>query len=364
MSNLFSKGQIGGIETANRVVMAPMTRSRSAQPGDVPTALMAEYYAQRAAAAFIVTEATQISQQGKGYSFTPGIYSSQQVQGWQLVTDAVHNAGGKIFNQLWHVGRMSHPSFHEDGMPVAPSALAPDAQVWVVGDDGVGHMVDCPVPRALTAEGIADVIEQYRVAAKNAKAAGFDGVEIHGGNGYLIDQFLRATSNLRDDEYGGSIENRLRFVYEVVDAVVAELGASKVGIRLAPFITQRGMNDPTVIDAILVAAKHFNDLGLAYIHLAEADWDDAPTVSDSFRVELRNNFSGAIVVAGNYEVDSANAIIDSGLVDYVAFGRKFLANPDLPYRLQNQLPLNDITDGSTLFGGDAKGYTDYPFYKA
>jgi len=340
-----------------------MTRSRSAQPGDVPTDLMASYYAQRASAGFIITEATQISAQGKGYSFTPGIYTEAQVAGWRKVTNAVHRAGGRIFSQLWHVGRMSHESFHPDGKPVAPSALAPDAQVWVVGEDGVGRMVDCPTPRALSEKEIEDIVEDYRQAAANALEAGFDGIEIHGGNGYLIDQFLRRSSNKRTDKYGGGIENRVRFACEVVTAVSQEIGAERVGIRLAPFITQRGMNDPEVIDAILLAAKVFDELELAYIHLSEADWDDAPVVSEAFRRDLRATFRGAIIVAGNYSAASGDAIIARGLVDFVAYGRKFLANPDLPYRFANDLPLNEITEPATLFGGSEHGYTDYPTYR-
>ncbi|MEI4551261.1 alkene reductase [Pseudoalteromonas spongiae] len=359
---LFNTGKLGNLNTNNKVVMAPMTRSRTAQPGDIPTDLMATYYAQRASAGFIVSEATQISAQGKGYSFTPGIYTQAQIDGWKKVTHAVHNNGGIIFSQLWHVGRMSHSVFHSDGLPVAPSALAPDAQVWIVGDDGVGRMLDCPTPRALSTQEIKDIVADYRKAAANAIEAGFNGVEVHAGNGYLIDQFLRVTSNKRDDEYGGSLENRIRFALEIIKAISNEIGAERTAIRLAPFITQRGMNDPEAIDAILLLAKYFDELGIAYIHLAEADWDDAPTVTDTFRQQLRKNFSGAIVVAGNYTPEKANDLISDNLVDYVAFGRKFLANPDLPYRLENNLPLNEISDPSTLFGGDGRGYTDYPIY--
>lgn len=359
---LFTKKTMGAVEAPNRIVMAPMTRSRSAQPGDIPTDLMPAYYAQRASAGFIVTEATQISAQGKGYSFTPGIYTDEQVDGWRKVTHAVHQAGGRIISQLWHVGRMSHESFHADGKPVAPSALAPDAQVWVVGADGVGRMLDCPTPRELSREEIQDIIEDYRRAAANAVEAGFDGVEIHAGNGYLIDQFLRRSANKRTDDYGGSIENRIRFAVEVVDAVSQAIGADRVGIRLAPFITQRGMDDPQAIDAILAAAERFNEMGIAYIHLSEADWDDAPVVREDFRHALRATFRGAIVVAGNYTAESGARIIAQGLVDFVAYGRKFLANPDLPYRFENGLALNEIGDPATLFGGDERGYTDYPVY--
>lgn len=361
-STLFTAYKVGVTTAKNRIVMAPMTRSRSSA-GDVPTDLMAEYYGQRASAGFIVTEATQISQQGKGYSFTPGIYSDAQVNGWKKVTQAVHQKGGAIFSQLWHVGRMSHESFHEDGTPVAPSALAPDARVWIVGDDGVGRMVDCPTPRALDKKDIQNIIEDYRIAARNAIEAGFDGIEIHGGNGYLIDQFLRRSSNKREDEYGGSTENRLRFPMDVIKAISQEIGVDKVGIRLAPFITQRGMNDPQVIPLILEAAKLMNDIGIAYIHLSEADWDDAPTVSLEFRQSLRKVFNGAIVVAGNYTVETGAQIISDGLVDFVAYGRKFLANPDLPSRFENNFPLNEISDMDTLFGGNERGYTDYPIYQ-
>lgn len=361
-TKLFTPRKMGSFQANNRVVMAPMTRSRTTQPGDIPTDLMASYYAQRASAAFIITEATQISARGKGYSFTPGIYTTEQIKGWQKTTAAVHDAGGHIFSQLWHVGRMSHESFHEDGLPVAPSAIAPDAQVWVVGDDGVGRMVDCPTPRALDESEIKQIIEDYRQAAANAIQAGFDGVEIHAGNGYLIDQFLRRSSNKRTDEYGGLIANRIRFALEIVQAVSDEIGAERVGIRLAPFITQRGMDDSEATGAILLAAEHFNKTGIAYIHLSEADWDDAPTVSEDFRIILRKVFKGAIIVAGNYTGQSGDQLIEEGLVDFIAFGRKFLANPDLPYRLENDLSLNEIGDPSTLFGGDERGYTDYPTY--
>ena len=359
---LFTPKKLGKLTIPNRIFLAPMTRSRTAQPGDIPTDLMAEYYAQRATAGLIITEATQISKQGKGYSFTPGMYSDEQVQGWKKVTQKVHEAEGYIFSQLWHVGRMSHPSFHEDGLTVAPSPLSPDAQVWVVGSDGVGRMLDCPVPRELSHAEIKDIINDYRHAAKNAIEAGFDGIEIHGGNGYLIDQFLRRSSNKRTDEYGGAIENRIRFVVEIIQAVSDEIGAEKVGVRLAPFITQRGMNDSEAVDAILLAAKQFNDIGIAYVHLSEADWDDAPVVSSSFRHELRQIFSGAIIVAGNYTAESGAKIIDENLADFIAYGRTFLANPDLPYRFKENLSLNEISDSATLFGGDERGYTDYPAY--
>jgi N-ethylmaleimide reductase len=362
-SSLFSPLQLGPLQLPNRMVMAPMTRSRSSQPGDVPNALMASYYAQRASAGLIITEATQISRQGQGYSFTPGIYSEAQVAGWRLVTDAVHAAGGRIVLQLWHVGRMSHASFQVDGVPVAPSALSPDAQVWVMGDDGVGRMVDCPLPREMSIADIRAVIEDFRRAAANAMRAGFDGVEIHGGNGYLLDQFLRTTSNQRSDEYGGSIARRIRFVEEVVAAVASEAGAERTGIRLAPFITQRNMNCPEIIPTILQLAKNLEDIGLVYIHLAEADWDDAPQIPETFRHELRAVYQGRVIVAGKYDPERAEHILKQGLADLVAFGRPFVANPDLPARYASQLPLAEL-DPQSLFGGDARGYTDYSAYNA
>ncbi|QQX86978.1 alkene reductase [Cupriavidus necator] len=356
--HLFSPLPLGPVSLPNRMVMAPMTRARTSQPGNVPNALMASYYAQRASAGLIVTEATQVSPQGQGYSFTPGIHSEAQVQGWRGVTDAVHRAGGRIVLQLWHVGRMSHESFHAGGLPVAPSSLSPDAQVWVVGEDGVGRMVDCPVPRAMTGADIRAVIEDFRRGAANAMRAGFDGVEIHGANGYLVDQFLRTTSNHRSDAYGGAIANRIRFAEEVVAAVAGEVGADRTGIRLAPFITQRNMNCPEIIPTILQLAQRLDAAGVAYIHLAEADWDDAPHIPEDFRHALRAAYKGRVIVAGKYDQARAERILGQGLADLVAFGRPFVANPDLPARFAAGLPLAGF-DSQRLFGGDARGYTDY-----
>lgn len=359
-STLFTTTRLGSMNLPNRIVMAPMTRSRSSQPGNVPNAMMADYYAQRASAGLIVTEATQISRQGQGYSFTPGIHTGAQIDGWRLVTDAVHRNGGRIFLQLWHVGRMSHESFHADGLPVAPSAVAPDAQVWVVNPDtGQGGMETAPVPRALETREIATVVDAFRQAAANAMIAGFDGVEIHGANGYLIDQFLRRSSNLRTDAYGGSQENRMRFLLDVADAVAAEAGAERTGIRVSPYITQRNMADDEITEVILKAAKELDRIGLAYIHLSEADWDDAPQVPDSFRRALRSAYSGRIIVAGRYTRERGETLLSKGLADLIAFGRPFIANPDLPNRFRESLPLADF-DASTLFGGSNRGYGDYP----
>jgi len=360
--HLFEPIRIGANTLPSRLALAPMTRCRTDQPGNIPNAMMAQYYAQRASAGLIVSEATQISQQGQGYSYTPGIHTAAQVAGWRLVTDAVHDAGGRIFNQLWHVGRMSHAVFHADGQPVAPSALAPDATVWIVDPEtGEGGMVDCPTPRALETAEIAGLVEDYAQAARNADAAGFDGVELHAANGYLIDSFLRASSNQRSDGYGGNMQNRLRFAVEVVEALAAEIGADRVGIRISPFITQRGMDDPAAPETLLALARELDRIGIAYIHIAEADWDDAPETPREFRQALRAAFSGAILVAGGYDKSRAEAMLASGLADVVAFGRPFIANPDLPRRYAEDLPLAGF-DGSTLFGGSAEGYTTYgPF---
>jgi N-ethylmaleimide reductase len=362
-NSIFSKLPFGAVELQNRIAMAPMTRSRTTQPGNVPNAMMAEYYAQRASAGLIITEATQISQQGQGYSFTPGIYTPEYIEGWKLITDAVHKADGRIFLQLWHVGRMSHESFHVDSKPVAPSALSPPAQVWVVDPvTGEGSMVDNPIPRALETDEIKAVVDDFRQAARNAVDAGFDGVEIHGANGYLIDEFLRRSSNHRTDEYGGSQENRIRFLVEVAEAVSAEIGADRTGIRMSPYITQRNMTDDEIIEVMLKATKELDRIGLIYIHLSEADWDDAPQVPEQFRHDLRAAYSGNIIVAGKYTKERGEKIIADGLADVVAYGRPFIANPDLPRRFEEDLALADF-DGGTLFGGTEKGYSDYSKWK-
>ncbi|QJP14213.1 alkene reductase [Starkeya sp. ORNL1] len=363
---LFSPWRLGPLELPNRLVMAPMTRSRSAQPGDVPTELNARYYAQRASAGLIVTEATQISQEGQGYAWTPGIHTDAQRDGWRLVTDAVHAAGGRIFLQLWHVGRISHPSLQPDGdAPVAPSAVPPKGvRVYVIDPaDGAPRFLDCGTPRALETGEIARVVDDYRRAAALAMAAGFDGVELHGANGYLIDQFLRANSNQRTDAYGGAPEKRLRFLSEVVAAVSSEAGAERVGVRLSPHVTLQDMEDPEMIGTSLLAAQALHEAGVAYLHIAEADWDDAPVVPLDYRQELRRRFPRTIIVAGRYTAERGEELIRQELADLVTFGRPFLANPDLPRRIAEGLPLNP-PDPKTFFGGGAKGYDDYPFYSA
>lgn len=358
--SLFDEFNLKGLTLSNRIVMAPMTRSRTSQPGNLPNALMATYYAQRASAGLIVTEATQISPDSQGYSFTPGVHTESQIGGWRGVTHAVHQAGGRIFNQLWHVGRVSHPRFQNGLAPIAPSAIAPTGtQVWIANDSGEGEMVDCPTPRAMTGEDIQRVVNDFATAAANAIKAGFDGVEVHGGNGYLIDQFLRTNSNKRTDDYGGSPVKRIRFLLEVVDAIAAKIGAHRVGVRLAPYVTFKDMACPEIVDTILLAASMLERRGIAYIHLSEADWDDAPTIPDGFRVALRQAFSGCIIVAGRYDKTRAEWVLAKGYADLVAFGRPFISNPDLPERLRHDWPLAPLGKGP-LFGGGVEGYIDYP----
>jgi N-ethylmaleimide reductase len=360
MSKLFEPTQLKQLALKNRVVMAPMTRARTSQPGNIPNQMMATYYHQRASAGLIISEATQISDDSQGYSFTPGVYTDEQVKGWKLVTKAAKEQGAAMFCQLWHVGRVSHPIFQKGEQPIAPSALKPvDTQVWIADEQGNGNMVDCVEPRAMTQEDINRVIADFANAAKRSIEAGFDGVEIHGGNGYLIDQFLRTNSNHRNDQYGGSTTNRLRFLLEVVDAVSKAIGVDKVGVRLAPFITFKDMDCPEIVPTILEASKQIQSRDIAYLHLSEADWDDAPVIPEAFRIELRKNFTNTIIVAGGYTQETANEILAKGYADLVAFGRPFIANPDLVERLKHQQPLAEL-DGKTLFGGDSRGYTDYP----
>ena len=355
---------MNGINLKNRFLMAPMTRSRASQPGDIPNALMAEYYGQRASAGIIITEATQISLQGKGYSKTPGIYTQEQIEGWKLITDKVHKKGSKIFLQLWHVGRVS--SSKVNGLkPIAPSAkIAKETTVYVFDGAPNGDVTFVPVeePKAMSKDDIKQVIKEFRIGAKNAIEAGFDGVEIHGANGYLIDQFLRSNSNKRTDEYGGSKENRVQILTEITQAVANEIGTEKTGVRLSPFISFKDMNDPEILEAIMLASKELEKIGITYIHLCEADWDDAPAIPNEFRVKLRDTFTKTIIATGNKTPQEANELLGDDLVDLVGFGRKFLTNPDYPKRVELNAPLNEISDNHTLFGGGtARGYTDYSF---
>jgi N-ethylmaleimide reductase len=363
---LFEQYNLSGKQLKNRFLMAPMTRSRASQPGDIPNALMAEYYAQRSTAGIIITEATQVSLQGKGYAKTPGIYTKEQIEGWKLITNAVHQNGSKIFLQLWHVGRVSSPKVN--GLqPIAPSALtAQNTSVYIFDGAPNGDATFVPVeePREMNKTDIDTVIKEFVQGAKNAIEAGFDGVEIHGANGYLIDQFLRSNSNIRTDEYGGSKENRIRLLIEISKAVANAIGKEKTGIRLSPFISFKDMNDPEILQTIMLAAKELNKLDVAYIHLCEADWDDAPQIPIDFRTELRSNFKNTIIATGNKTPEEAEKLLQENLVDLIGFGRHFLTNPDYPARVKQNLSLNEILDNHTLFGGGtARGYTDYSFMK-
>lgn len=363
-NTLFTPYNMNGIPLKNRFLMAPMTRSRASQPEDIPNKLMAEYYGQRASAGIIITEATQISLQGKGYSKTPGIYTKEQIDGWKLITDEVHKKGSKIFLQLWHVGRVS--SSKVNGLkPIGPSEkIAKETNVYIFdgAPNGDATFVPAEEPKEMTKNDIKQVIEEFRIGAKNAIEAGFDGVEIHGANGYLIDQFLRSNSNVRTDEYGGSKENRIRILTEITQAVVNEIGAEKTGVRLSPFISFKDMNDPEILDTIMLASEKLEELNLTYIHLCEADWDDAPEIPADFRTQLREVFSKTIIATGNKTSQEANELLANNLVDLVGFGRKFLTNPDYPKRVKLNAPMNEISDNHTLFGGGtARGYTDYSF---
>ncbi|MTI42798.1 N-ethylmaleimide reductase [Roseibium hamelinense] len=354
---LFQPIKIGAIELKNRIVMAPLTRNRARAEDDAPYEIHAEYYGQRAGAGLIITEAAQISPQGKGYAWTPGIYSTAQIAGWKQVTDAVHAKGGKIVLQLWHVGRISHPVLQPGGAaPVAPSAISAKSKSF----DGE-NFIETTEPRALETDEIASIIEDYRTAAENAKAAGFDGVEIHAANGYLIDQFIRDGSNTRTDAYGGSIENRLRFLKEVTDAVTGVWGADRVGVRLSPFSNANNIEDSNPQATFALAVDLLNSYGLAYLHLVEGQTGgprDLPEGADLQALYAR--FGGAKLGNNGYNRDLAIARVDKGDVDLVAFGRPYIANPDLAERLQRNAPLNE-PDQTTFYGGTEKGYTDYPF---
>ena len=367
---LFEPVSLGRHILANRIVLPPLTRQRSAQPGNVPTGTMAEYYRQRAGAGFMITEGAQIEPRGQGYAWTPGIHSQAQIDGWRQVTDAVHAEGGVIFAQLWHVGRISHTALQPDGAaPVAPSAIAASqAKAFIETAPGVGTLVAPSVPRALTVAEIGELVAQYAAAARNAIEAGFDGVEIHAANGYLVNQFLSVHANQRDDQYGGSVQNRLRFLREIVAAVAAAVGADRLGVRFTPLFAGTdqervyiGLVEDDPHETYLAAAQVLEDAGAAYLSVAEADWDNAPDLPETFRRALRATFSGRIVYAGRYTPDRAAALLASGLGDLVAFGRPYIANPDLPRRIANGWPLAAV-DAATLYGGDERGFTDYPVH--
>lgn len=353
--NLLSPYKLGELELPNRIVMAPLTRQRAGK-GNVPHQLNVEYYVQRASAGLIIAEATQVSPQGQGYPNTPGIHSPEQVAGWRSLTDAVHQHKGRIYLQLWHVGRISHPDFQPDGaLPVAPSAIAPQGQVLTY--EGMKPFV---TPRALETEEIPEIVEQYRQGAKNALEAGFDGVEIHAANGYLIDQFLRDGTNQRTDKYGGSIENRARLLVEVTEAVIGVWGANRVGVRLSPSGTFNDIRDSNPLETFGYAAQALNKFGLAYLHIfeaIEADIRHGATVVPTSH--LKERFQGTLIVNGGYDKSRGDAVLSTGAADLVAFGTLYIANPDLPERFALNAPLNQ-PDPTTFYGGGEKGYTDYP----
>lgn len=355
---LFTPYNLRGHTLRNRIVMAPLTRNRAIHGTDVPQLLNAEYYAQRAGdAGLIISEATQISPTGKGYAWTPGIYSKEQVAGWKLVTEAVHKKGGTIYLQLWHVGRISHPSLQPNGnLPVAPSAIAPIKQRTFIE---TGEFTEVGTPRALTLEEISNIIEDYRKATRNAMEAGFDGVEIHGANGYLLQQFMSDKSNHRTDIYGGSVINRLRFALEVTNVVIAEIGADRTGIRLSPVSPANDALDSSPASIYFPLVRELNKLNLAYIHVIEGV-TGGPREFNGFDFQaLRKEFNGTWMVNNGYNLQTAVEAVASGYADLVAFGKLYIANPDLAERLKMNAPLNE-PDASTFYGGGAEGYTDYP----
>lgn len=358
--SLLSPVTVGTAVLSNRVVMAPMTRSRSLQPGDVPGPLNATYYAQRASAGLIITEGTQVSPSGKGYAFTPGIYSTAQINGWKAVTDEVHRAGGRIAAQLWHVGRLSHRSLQPEGaFPLAPSAIRAQASVFVMDDQKQGHMAQADTPVAMTLADISAVQEQFVEAAKNARLAGFDFVEVHAANGYLFAQFLAQDVNQRSDQYGGSLENRARFLLETLDAMVKEVGADFIGVRLSPWCPINGMQQEPGETMTLYLAEAFQQRNLAWIHLAEWGHAGGKPLDDAFRQALRTHFRNTLIVCGGYDASNAEQRLQQGTADMVAFGRPFIANPDLVARMRTATPLAQA-DSATFYGGNETGYTDYP----
>lgn len=363
MSTLFDRYDLGGLALRNRIVMAPMTRSRAVST--VPDALTATYYAQRAGAGLVITEGAQVSEQGRGYLFTPGMHSRAQVAGWKGVTAAVHAEGGAIYAQLWHVGRVSHASLQPgERAPVGPVAkAAAGVRAFAYREDGTAGQVPASVPRALAAGELPGISTDFANAARNAIEAGFDGVEVHGANGYLFEQFINGGLNTRDDAYGGpDTGNRLRFVLETVDAVVAAIGGHRTGIRLSPF--NRIFDMPAFegeAETWMALARELSTRGLAYVHVSNRDAVVA-TAGEDFLRRFREAFGGTVIMAGTYTRESAAADLDGGIADLVAFGRPFISNPDLVERLRNDWPLAE-GDPATFYGGGPAGYIDYPAYR-
>ncbi len=348
MPKLFDPITVGDLQLPNRIVMSPLTRNRSTMPGRTPNALMKEYYVQRASAGVIITEATSVTPAGVGYPATPGIWSDEQVAGWREITKAVHKAGGRILLQLWHVGRISDPIFHEGKPPVAPSAIAPKGHVSLLRP-----IRDYVVPRALETSEVEDVVEAFRKGAENAKAAGFDGVEIHGANGYLLDQFLQDGTNTRTDRYGGSIENRARLMLEVTDAVISVWGAGRVGMHLAPRANSHDMGDSNLPATFGYVARELGKRKIAFILARESQ--AAPRLGP----DLKRAFGGVYIANQGLDAETAAQLLADDEADAVSFGQLFIANPDLPHRIAIGAPLN-APDTSTFYEGGAAGYTDYP----
>jgi N-ethylmaleimide reductase len=353
--SLFSPYRLGDLTLRNRVVMAPLTRNRANRHDDAPNALNVEYYRQRASAGLIITEATQISRQGQGYIWTPGIYRDVHIAGWKAVTDAVHEAGGTIFMQLWHVGRVSHVSLQPDNQkPVAPSALRAATKTYI--ETGFTEVSE---PRALALEEIPGIVADFVRAAENAKAAGFDGIELHGAHGYLLDQFLRDGSNKRQDAYGGSIENRARLTLEVVDAVSKVFPKERVGIRISPVSPANDARDSDPQPVFDYLVRELDRRGIGFIHVVEGATREARDYLPFDYQALRRAFRGAYIANNGFTRELAIETVERGEADLVAFGRLYIANPDLPERLEKNAPLN-TPDTTTFYGGDARGYTDYP----
>ena len=364
MHKLFEPYGLKSLPLKNRIVMAPMTRCRAGE-GDIPIPLMAEYYAQRATAGLIITEGTPVSTKARGYLWTPGIYTAEQIAGWNQVTKAVHDAGGRIFMQIWHVGRISHQSLQPDaGAPEGPTNEQPEDAVCFAYDES-GNPGNVPIsrPRALDADGIARIREAFVQAARNAREAGMDGVEIHGANGYLFDEFLNSVVNTRSDAYGGSVENRCRCLLETVDAVADAIGVKRTGVRISPNGRFNAMpEDPEMEATFLYLAEKLDRRGIAYLHVNDQATFGMPAIPDGLIPKIRAAFHGPIILCGGYDAARAQAAIDEGIADLVAFGTSYLANPDLPARLENGWPLNEA-DQDTFYGGEEKGYTDYPVYQ-
>jgi N-ethylmaleimide reductase len=354
-TKLFDSYKLGPITLPNRLVMAPLTRNRAVPPGMVPSPLAIDYYGQRASAGLLITEASQVSQQGQGYQDTPGIYSKEQVAGWRKVTDRVHERGGRIFLQAWHVGRISHTSLQPNGgAPVAPSAIRAKGKTFVGGT-----FADVSEPRALALEEIPGIIESFKRATANVLEAGFDGIEVHAANGYLLDQFARDGTNKRTDAYGGSIENRAKLMLEISKVVAAEAGAERTGIRISPVTPANDISDSDPQALFDYIVDQLNALKLVYIHVIEGATGGARDIAPFDYRALRNRFKGAYIANNGYDFELATKVLAADQADLIAFGKPFISNPDLVERLKRGAPLNP-PDKATFYGGGAKGYTDYP----